>query len=81
MKKYDCKKDAWRQYDSMTPLERKREIEAGRDVDRLPCVVQLWANLNVNMAIVSVWDFSHNQKKMAEARTENVSGVLVMTIV
>lgn len=66
MKKYDCKKDAWRQYDSMTPLERKREIEAGRDVDRLPCV-PFMGELKCKYSGVSVWDFSHNPEKMAEA--------------
>lgn len=66
MKKYDCKKDAWRQYDSMTPLERKREIEAGRDVDRLPCV-PFMGELKCKYSGVSVWDFSHNSEKIAEA--------------
>ena len=50
----------------MTPLERKREIEAGRDVDRLPCV-PFMGELKCKYSGVSVWDFSHNPEKMAEA--------------
>lgn len=52
--------------DQMTPLERRKAIRAGRDYDRIPCVVFM-GEFKCVLAGISVWEFWHDPQKMADA--------------
>ncbi len=52
--------------DEMTPVERKKAIQEGRDFDRVPCVPFMGEFKGV-LAGICVWDLSHDPEKMAEA--------------
>ncbi|MGN0422930.1 MAG: uroporphyrinogen decarboxylase family protein [Lachnospiraceae bacterium] len=52
--------------DEMTPVERKRAIDAGKDYDRLPCI-PFMGEFKCFLTGVSIWDFWHDPKKMIEA--------------
>ena len=51
--------------DQMTPMERKKALEEGRDVDRVPCV-PFMSEIKCRIHEVSIWDFWHDPKKMAD---------------
>lgn len=52
--------------DKMTPAERRKAINEGRDVDRVPCV-PFMGEFKCRLTGISVWDFWHVPEKMAEA--------------
>lgn len=52
--------------DQLTPMERKRAIEAGQAVDRCPAV-PFMSEFKCRFAGISVWEFWHDPLKMAEA--------------
>ena len=52
--------------DQMTSMERRTAIREGRDYDRIPCV-PFMGEFKCGLSGVSVWDFWHDPKKMAEA--------------
>ena len=52
--------------DEMTPVERKRALEKGERVDRVPCV-PFMGEFKCRLTGISVWDFWHDPEKMAEA--------------
>lgn len=52
--------------DQMTPWERKKAAEEGRDIDRVPCV-PFMGEFKCRLTGVSIWDFWHDAGKMAEA--------------
>ena len=52
--------------DQMTPMERRAALREGRDFDRIPCV-PFMGEFKCGLSGVSVWDFWHDPKKMAEA--------------
>ncbi len=64
--KHNYEDGAWKKYDRMTPLERRRAIEDGKEIDRFPCI-PFMGELKCKYSGVSVWDFSHNSRKMADA--------------
>lgn len=73
MDKQNYLNGVWRKYDQMTPMERKKAIDAGKDTDRIPCI-PFMGELKCKYSGVSVWDFSHDSKKMAEAE-EKIFGM------
>ena len=52
--------------DEMTPWERKKAIDDGRDFDRYPAV-PFMSEFKCYLSGVSIWDFWHLPEKMAEA--------------
>nr|WP_296265862.1 uroporphyrinogen decarboxylase family protein [uncultured Merdimonas sp.] len=52
--------------DEMTPLERKKAIDEGRDFDRYPAV-PFMSEFKCYFSGISIWDFWHDSHKMAEA--------------
>ncbi len=52
--------------DEMTPLERKKAMDEGRDFDRYPAV-PFMSEFQCYFSGISVWDFWHDSQKMAEA--------------
>ena len=52
--------------DQMTPVERKKAIEEGRDFDRYPAV-PFMSEFKCLFTGIGVWDFWHDPVKMAEA--------------
>lgn len=52
--------------DEMTPLERKKAIDEGRDFDRYPSV-PFMSEFKCYFSGISIWDFWHDPHKMAEA--------------
>lgn len=51
--------------DKMTPLERKKAIEKGREYDRLPCN-PLMGEVKCQISGAGIVEFWHNPEKMAE---------------
>lgn len=51
--------------DKMTPLERQRALEQGEAVDRVPAI-PFMSEIKCKVSGVSIWDFWHDAKKMAE---------------
>ena len=51
--------------DKMTPMERKRALEQGKEVDRVPCV-PFMSEIKCRISGASIWDFWHDPKKMAD---------------
>ena len=52
--------------DKLTPMERRRAIDAGQAVDRCPAV-PFMSEFKCRFAGISVWEFWHDPVKMAEA--------------
>lgn len=52
--------------DQMTPSERRKAIREGSDYDRVPCV-PFMGEFKCRLAGISVWDFWHDPRKMADA--------------
>ena len=51
--------------DQMTPMERKKALEEGKEVDRVPCV-PFMSEIKCRISGASIWDFWHDPQKMAE---------------
>lgn len=52
--------------DQMTPLERKRAIAEGKSFDRFPAV-PFMGELKCYLSGISIWDFWHDPRKIADA--------------
>ena len=52
--------------DQMTPVERKKALEEGRDFDRY-LAVPFMSEFKCLFTGIGVWDFWHDPVKMAEA--------------
>lgn len=52
--------------DQMTPVERRRAIEEGKEYDRIPCI-PFMGEFKCFLTGISIWDFWHDPQKMAEA--------------
>lgn len=61
--------------DEMTPIERKKSIEQGKEIDRVPCVPCM-GEIKCQISDMNIRDFWHNSHKMVEAeiRTFNRLG-------
>lgn len=55
--------------DAMTPLERKKAIEEGKDIDRVPCI-PFMGEFKCYLTGVSIWDFWHDPYKMLKAEID-----------
>lgn len=51
--------------DQMTPIERKKAIAAGEDIDRIPCIPFMDGAKSI-LSGISIWDYWHDPMKMAE---------------
>lgn len=52
--------------DEMTPWERKKAAEEGREIDRVACV-PFMGEFKCRLTGISIWEFWHDAGKMAEA--------------
>lgn len=52
--------------DEMTPVERKKAIDEGKDYDRLPCI-PFMGEFKCFLTGINIWDFWHEPEKMVEA--------------
>lgn len=51
--------------DKMTPMERKKALEKGEKIDRVPAI-PFMSEIKCKVANVSIWDFWHDSEKMVE---------------
>ena len=55
--------------DAMTPLERKKAIEEGKDIYRVPCI-PFMGEFKCYLTGISIWEFWHDPHKMLKAEID-----------